>query len=143
MIIWILLLIGMLILQNIAITFSYPPIYVHISTVGMLLCILGMAYQAYAKQQAILRQEAERKRHHELLGQILTGAGYCSPKDILEGLNRQNKGDARKIGEILTDMKVIDQTQLDRALKIQHEIKRGSSGFEENNERPDVSVETA
>jgi len=124
MIIWILILIGMLVFQHIALSFSFPMVYIYISTIGMLLSILGMAYQVYARQQAVLREEAERKRHRELLGQILTQSGFCSPKDILEGLNRQTNGDARLIGEILIEMKVIDRAQLETALEKQKEHRK-------------------
>lgn len=127
MMVWILILIGLLIFQNIGLNLSFPIIYIQLTSLAMLLCILGMAYQIYAKQKELIRKEDESKRDHQLLGQILTSSGFCTADELLEGLNLQSKGDARRIGEILIDMKVITEEQLERALSIQDEIRNGAT----------------
>ncbi|GEM_PF-1949236 len=54
-----------------------------------------------------------------LLGQILIKEGFCTDKDILAALDKQQHGDSRFIGEILISDNVITENQLKRALEIQ------------------------
>ena len=58
------------------------------------------------------------------LGQILRRAGFCSSDDILAALDMQRSGDTRHIGEILVEMKKINQEQLQQALEIQKSMKQ-------------------
>lgn len=113
------IIISLVIFQVLGFGFSFPHIYIQLSTILILVSALGLLYSVYLKKKSLLREELDRKRQRELLGQILRRVDFCSAKDILEALNNQGGGDARLIGEILVDMGAITDEQLEHALGIQ------------------------
>ena len=53
------------------------------------------------------------------LGEIFIRENFCTKADVAAALDMQDKGDKRRLGEILLAMEKITLDQLERALAIQ------------------------
>ena len=53
------------------------------------------------------------------LGEIFIREKFCTKEDVETALEMQDKGDKRRLGEILLSLKKITLDQLERALAIQ------------------------
>jgi len=121
MVFWIIIIIAAAIFQYVVIAFNIPRVFLHISSVAMVISLLGIVYHLYSWHRSGLTLKRDRKRGHELLGEIMRREGYCDAESILKALNNQSRGDLRLMGEILVDMNVLDKEKLNKALMIQKE----------------------
>jgi general secretion pathway protein E len=65
------------------------------------------------------------------LGEVLVRAGVCTAEAVQLALLRQNDGPGRRLGEILIEMKALDEPALARALAEQLELELATSVEEE------------
>ncbi|HPE68296.1 MAG TPA: hypothetical protein P5560_06465 [Thermotogota bacterium] len=56
------------------------------------------------------------------IGDILVAMGYVRKDDVLHALLLQNQGRVERLGEILLNLRVLQQSQLQKALSIQKEV---------------------
>ena len=56
-----------------------------------------------------------------MLGNLLVGAGKITEADLNRARERQEGGDARRLGQILVEMKALTQKELERQVRSQIE----------------------
>ena len=119
MVAWILIIVVLVAFQILGFAFSFPKVYIDISTILVLVAALGMLYRYYSKRKVNLRETAEKKKYNAILSEVLKTEGGCTASDILAAVNRQLEGDRRRIDEILIAEGKIIRSQLEIMMEIE------------------------
>jgi len=62
-----------------------------------------------------MKEEQEKKKHHQKLGEMLIHYKIITPKQLEEGLKIQ-KNNGKRIGEILIDLRMVTQDEINWVL---------------------------